>query len=138
MASPVNPLKVALVSRLRANSSLEAIVGNRIYDRVLSNPAPSFPYLRYDVSDAVADDVGEAGCNTRRWVVNVDVHVWSRAVGRVEADNVAGLVRACLDAITSVTGFKLRYNQFRQVRTLDDPDGVTTHAIVSSEFLLTE
>jgi hypothetical protein len=111
------------------NRSIRHIIG-RVYDHVPNSP--TFPYLRIDVTDITEDD---DGCG-KHWVCAVNVHIWSRATGRQEASEIAGPVRDALDSITTVTGYAINYNQFRQTRLMDDPDGLTTHGIVSHEIAL--
>lgn len=128
MSDPLGVLQPAVRNALTGASGVTSRVGQRIYDRVPDNPV--FPYLRLDVSEA-ADDDNDCG---QVWEVTVQVHIWSRAPGRQEASQIAGPVRAALDAIASPSGYVIDVNQFRNTRLVDDPDGLTTHGIVQQRL----
>jgi hypothetical protein len=130
MSDPYSALQPVIRTALVDSAAVGALVGDRIYDRVPSNP--TFPYLRLNITDLVEDD---DGCG-KHWIANVEVHVWSRAAGRKEASLIAGPVRDALDAITAVTGYRINHNQYRTTRMLDDPDGLSTHGIVTQEIAL--
>jgi hypothetical protein len=130
MSDPYSALQPAIVSALVNSAAVGARVGDRIYDQVPTNP--TFPYLRVNVTDITEDD---DGCG-KHWVCAVEVHIWSRATGRQQASLIAGPVRDALDGIAAVSGYRVNYNQFRQTRMLDDPDGLTTHGVVSHEIAL--
>lgn len=130
MTSPLKELQRSIVLALKADASIGAQLDDRIYDRVPASP--SYPYLTVRLTDTTEND---DACGNH-WLAAASVHVWSNAVGRVEASEILGLVRSALDGITSVTGFKLNYGQWRVDRVLDDPDGVTTHGISTFEFHL--
>lgn len=130
MTSPRTVLLPAVRSALVGASAVTDKVGQRVYDRVPNEP--TFPYLTVRVPDTTEDD---DGCN-QHWLCAVEVHVWSRAVGTQEASETVGPIRAALDGVTTVTGYRINYIQFRQDRIMQDADGLTTHAVVSFEFHL--
>jgi hypothetical protein len=68
----------------------------------------------------------------------VQVSGWSREPQTLEARQIAAQIRAALDTVAAVTGFGLSYQQFRLERIVDDPDGITTQAIITYEFGLAE
>lgn len=129
MASPDLELQGAIVTRLKARTSLTALVAQRIYDRPPTN-AP-FPYVEYGESQVIRDDVGCLKSN----LIYVTIHVWSQYSGGfkelkeiihevVEALDEAPLVLP-LHRLISIT----RHDE----RTFKDPDEVTTHGI--AEFV---
>lgn len=132
MSDPLSALQPAVRAALVAASAVTDLVGQRVYDRVPNSPA--FPYLTIRIPDITEDD---DGCG-KHWICAVEVHIWSRATGRQEASQIAGPVRDALDSITAVTGYRINYNQFRLTRMMDDRDGLTVHAVVSSELGLSE
>jgi hypothetical protein len=132
MSSPRTVLHPAVVSALNGSAALASAMGGavRAYDRVPTGP--TFPYLTVKVPDTTEDD---DGCGLH-WLCAVEVHVWSRATGSQEASEIVGPVRAALDAITTVTGYAINFIQFRQDRVFMEPDGLTTHGIVTAELHL--
>lgn len=123
MSDPYSALQPVIVSALTG-------AGFRVFDRVPS--APEFPYLRVNLTDISEDD---DACG-KHWFCSLQVDIWSRAPGRQEASQMAGPVRDALDGISAVPGFKLNYGQWRITRMMDDPDGLTTHGVVTFDFHL--
>ena len=133
MSSPSVALLGAVFTALKANSDLTSILSQRVYDR---NPtvSPTFPYITVDYTSAEEDD-DECG---KHWDCTVTVHAWSRQSTTLECRTILGHIRAALDAVTSVTGYSVNYQQFRQERCMDDPDGVTTHGVVIYTYNIAE
>lgn len=127
MSDPSLLLQGAIVAALKASP---AVAGGRIYDSV--PPSPSFPYVTIGLSDTVGDD-------NECWDAsecNVQVHVWSRAVGMPEAKGIAAMVRDRLTTEFSLTDFRVVNAQYVTTRYLRDPDGLTTHAVVELTYLI--
>jgi hypothetical protein len=108
-----------------------AIAGGRIHDRVPENP--EFPYLSIG-SEQVLDDGNT--CDDG-WEVFSDIHVWSRAVGYVEAKQIMASAVDRIKAISTITGHTLIAVEVEDTRMLRDPDGLTSHGIVSAKFIIT-
>lgn len=127
---PAVPLQKAIYAALTAPGALPVIGAAQVavYDRVPDAATP--PYVV--IGD---DDVMEAGVGE---YVAVNIHVWSRQVGRVEAKTIAAAVRLALspsdDGDTgldaSAWGVRVVSCFWQRTRLLDDPDGVSKHAIV--------
>lgn len=132
MASASLALQGAIVARLKnVAAGLSSLISTRVYDRVPADAA--FPYVEIANGQEVADD---AECLPGLEVF-LDVHVWSRAFGAVECRQIAGLVRDALhDVALTVTGWKLVDLKHRTTRFLSDPDGITTHAVVTVRALI--
>lgn len=113
-------------------SAVTDVVSTRVYDSV--PPEPTFPYLKISVDDVTEDD---DGCG-KAWLVAVNVHVWSRAVGTIETKELNAAVRGALDGVSSVTGFDVNFTQFGQARVLEENDGRTTHGVVTFELGVSE
>lgn len=117
----------AIFDRLKAAN----VAGGRIYDRV---PAKvEFPYVT--ISDEQIVDFGD-GCAEDMVEVFVDIHVWSRAVGRVEAKTVGAAIRFSLKNSLSVEGFAVILHEFQTARSFLDADGLTSHAVLTYRFVL--
>jgi len=114
-------------------SPVAPFVEGRIYDRVPPDPPGSgrarFPYIT--IGEAVTADAG-ADCVDGE-DVTVTLHVWSRAVGSVEAKRIGGAVKQALDRaeLSIGTGFALVEIQWLGAQYLTDPDGLTTHGTIT-------
>lgn len=122
-------LQGAIVTRLK--DAAAGLIGTRVYDRIPADAA--FPFVEVAGGQELALD---AECIFGLQVM-LDIHVWSRAVGAVECRQIAGLVRTALhDASLTITGWKLVDLKHRDTRFLSDPDGITTHAVVTVRALV--
>lgn len=93
----------AMHDALLANSDLTALVGTRVYDRV--PVVATYPYITFEID--TRDDANT--CSNAR-EVHVTMHIWSNAVGKVEAETIGGIVRPILapddpDSNLAITGF---------------------------------
>lgn len=126
MTSPTLELQGAIVTRLKAYSSLTAHIGQRVYDSVPAQPA--FPYVSIGPSDEVTDD---AEC-IDGFEISMQIDVWSRAVGFPEARQIADAVRQALHGYEiNLAGNALVYFHHRVTRMFRDPDGLTNHAALT-------
>ncbi len=122
MISPAISLQKAVVS------ALTSVLGSvRVYDRVPAH-GDQFPHVVIGEGQALPN---LADCMNGREHY-LDVHVWSRAVGQGEAKEIAATVEACLhDADLILEGHVLDIITFDGARFLRDPDGLTSHAVVT-------
>lgn len=128
MATPTEvdlELQGAIINRLKADPAIVALVGTRVFDSVPAS-AP-FPYISYGASDALQAD---AEC-IRGIDIDVQIDVWSRAVGFPEAKKINGAVRNALHGVDlPLATNALVFLEHRQTATRRDPDGLTSHGIV--------
>lgn len=130
------PLQAAIVSAVKADVGLGAVIGDRIYDKVPTNSAgvvtATFPYCSFGPMQSVpSDDECHDGVE-----VFVQIDAWSRAVGTVECRSiVAGLTRL-LDAALTVTGFEVVTFEVQSARTSREADGLTSRGIVQLRYEL--
>lgn len=131
MADIAGDFQRALFARLTTYAPLAALIGTRAFDRI--TPDAPFPYLT--IFDAQLVEDGD-DCRDGD-EVNVDIHVWSRAVGSLEAKQIAGHVRKALHQYDLMLGadHALVDLSFTGSRFLRDPDGLTTHGVVSFRAL---
>lgn len=114
-------------------SPVAALVGGRIHDRVPVDPAgrvkAEFPYIT--IRDAETADAG-ADCVDGE-DITVTLHIWSRAVGSVEAKRIGGALKAALDRAELDLGAEVALVelQWRGAQYFTDPDGLTTHGVVT-------
>lgn len=130
MSDPVELLlQGAIVTRLKADSGVGALVGDKIYDRPPSSPA--FPYVTIRVPQVIDE---ENTCSLDETVV-VELHAWSRAPGFVECRRICGAIKTALrTSLITVSGFDASVQHQESTRYLDDPDGLTSHGIVTFQF----
>ena len=128
MPDPSLELQKAIVARLRADADLTAIVAGRIYDAPPINP--TFPYVTLGEADVV---VQRADCYDGS-EVSMSVHGWSRATGFPEVKRIAAAIRASLHEapLELADGERLVDIEVTDNRALRDPDGLTSHAVVTA------
>jgi hypothetical protein len=120
----------ALVSRLKAEIGS---VSGRVHDRAPQDVA--FPHLQVGEIQIVDDGVD---C-LEAVEVFATIHVWSRAVGSVEARTIAGACRAALHGWLpdlAAAGWRCVDHLHRDTRVMGDPDGKTTHGILVFRLLV--
>lgn len=126
-------LQAAVIAAMKNESTLTALIGERVYDDV--PPKPTFPYVNWD-DDGTNDD--SADCVTGSEIF-FSLHIWSRSVGKPEAKRIAGVIRRLLDENElSVTDYHLVTLNHRITRWVRDPDGLTKHGIVTFRALIDE
>lgn len=119
-------LQGAIVSRLKADATLAAIVGARVYDQPPASP--TFPYVTLGEDQTLPDrGDGYDGSN-----VTLTIHAWSRGTGFPEVKRMIDAVRASLtDAPLALTGYRLVDIALADSRAVRDPDGITNHGIMN-------
>ncbi|MCK8779085.1 DUF3168 domain-containing protein [Rhizobium sp. NTR19] len=130
MASPSLELQGAIVSRLKASAALTALNKGRVYDAVPDNAV--FPYVTVGEGDETSDDVD---C-VDGFEISLDIDVWSRATGFPEAKAISDEIRKALKTpdLTIPTNALVSFRH-RQTRFLRDPDGLTSHAVMTFEAI---
>ena len=128
MSDPSLAVQKAIVERLKGYSPLIAIVGTRIHDRVPQDVA--FPFVQigyFQTNDTSADCVDGSE-------ILIDIQVWSRGVGQVEAKQIASHVRAALHEWSPVLDdpyAAIGNIEHEITRLFGDGDGLTTRSVVS-------
>lgn len=123
MADRTLAAQKALVARLKAQVSA---VSGRVYDRAPDGVV--FPYIALGEVSAVPWDAQAL----RGWDALWQVDVWSRRPGRVEARDIMAAVGSALHwHALALDGGALVMCRMQDMRDIADPDGVTTHGIVT-------
>lgn len=125
MASAKLELQGAIVSRLKSDAAVKALVSGRVYDQA---PTPvSYPYFTVGEAQVLRDD---ATCISGSQIF-LTMHAWSRASGFPEVEKIADAVVDALHlaSLTLATN-RLISLMHRQTRTFRDPDGLTSHAVI--------
>lgn len=136
MASPSLELQGAIVARLKAWPGLAASVNGRVYDAVpaeqkrITDTGAGWPYISVGEGDETSND---ADC-IDGFEISLDIDVWSRAVGFPEAKRISDEIRNAINSADLVlpTNALVEFRH-RQTRFLRDPDGLTSHAVMTFE-----
>jgi Protein of unknown function (DUF3168) len=133
MTYPAEALQRAMFEKITNDTGLKSVMGGtaRAFDRVPVSPA--FPYITIPAGQFTDD--GDT-CETNRYEAFVDLQVWSRAVGNVEAKQIAGALRAAILSGLAVTGWIVTATQCTSIDHFNDPDGLTARARVTFRFLI--
>jgi hypothetical protein len=126
-------LQGAIVAALKADPDVDALVAGRVYDRPPQDVV--FPFV--EVGDFQETDAG-AGCMEDAAEVFVDVHAWSRSIGKVEAHRLAGAIKAALHITAPMLAGNWRCVELAQqsTRVLTDSDGITAHAVITMRAMI--
>lgn len=133
MTYPAEELQRALFSKITGDAGLISAMGGaaRAFDRVPVSPA--FPYVTIPAGQFTDD--GDT-CEDNRYEAFVDLQVWSRAVGNIEAKRIAGALRTAVLGGLTLTGWTVTATQCTSIDHFTDPDGLTSRARVSFRFLI--
>lgn len=124
MASAELELQGEMVSRLKADAPLAALVGVRVYDQP---PSPVvYPYVTIGEAQTIRDD---ATCVSGGQVY-LTLHAWSTKPGFPEVKRIADAVVDSLHlAPLTLPTNRLISIMHRNTRTFRD-DGLTSHAVI--------
>jgi len=128
---PIYELKAAVVARLKADSTVSAYCGARVYDRPPDGTIVS-PYISMGPADATTDD---ADC-IDGLEVNLQVDCYSygagEAFGSAEVSKLSGAVRSALhEAEFMLAANALASIRHRITRCTREGDGTTNRAIIT-------
>lgn len=123
MTDALAEVQRAVFGVLRNATAVKAAV----FDRV--PPSDPFPRITFGPGLVIPDD---ADC-VRSLEVFLQIDVWSRAVGAIEARKIAGEVYSLLhDTEPALAGFSwVEPLRMESRRDLGDPDGLTTHVAIT-------
>jgi hypothetical protein len=129
MTDPALALQGAINLKLRADVGA---VESRVFDRAAADVV--FPYV--ELGEFQTLDDGAACIDAVE--IFATLHVWSRGVGQVECKTIAGEVRAALHEAELDLGplFQFLEIAHRETRHLKDPDGLTSHAVLTFRSLI--
>lgn len=129
MADPSLALQGAINLKVRADV---VGLGGRVFDQVQADVA--FPYLEIGEFQTLDDG---AQCIDAVEVF-ATLHVWSRAVGQVEVKTLASAVRGALHEAELDLGAAWQFLEIahQDTRYLKDPDGLTSHAVLTFRALV--
>lgn len=136
MADPVLAVQKAIRARLVGTSAITALVpATSILDRN-ERPAPD-PSIILGENQMV-----DPGITLARDVVRIisTIHVWKKEPSLAGVTAICSAIRTAINArrLDLDAGVDCSDSRFATMRTLRDPDGVTSHGIVVLEVLVRE
>lgn len=122
------PLQAAIVQALKADTELQALVGDRIYDRV---PSPVVaPYIT--VGDVQIVDDSSACLSLAEYSGQVDC--WSEGVGYPEVKRIGAAVVRVLDAKLPLDGGAVVIHRIASLSYGRERDNLTSRAIIRPRY----
>ena len=119
-------LQRASIAALKADPTVVGLVADRIYDNVPTNP--TFPYISIGPDQTLPS---RAQCIDGSEII-IQFDGWSRSPGFAEAKRINEAVRRCLNgAPLALNGYRLIDLWLDSSQTLRDPDGLTSHAVIT-------
>lgn len=132
--SASDALQAAIHARLTGDAALSALIGSRIHDLP---PAPvTAPYVSYGPSTTVPLD---AECIAAR-EETLQIDVWSEAQdGYREAKTICDAIKGALhEADLDLGTHALAQIRIAAMRVFRDPDGRTTHGVLTVQAVIEE
>ncbi|ABN75402.1 hypothetical protein RSWS8N_06275 [Cereibacter sphaeroides WS8N] len=129
-------VQVALRQRLALDAGVTALVpAGNILD-VNQRPAPS-PSIILGESQAV--DEGDSIARNRQRIYHT-VHVWQKEPSLQGVKRICGEIRRAIhaDRLLLAAGFHAADARVADMRQMRDPDGLTSHGVVTVEVLVQE
>lgn len=129
--SPEEAIQKGVFAALSASTAVKALLGDppAVFDRV----PESDPFPRVTIGeDEITPDAEDCLEEVEAFVT---VHIWSRAVGKMEAKAIGGAVREALLSAIDVDGFTVTEWRAQQARYFTDRDGLTTHGVIVIRYL---
>lgn len=133
MIDPSLPLQKAVYETLRAGLADTIGVHDQVPVDTAGRITASFPFVAIGEDQMVSDadqchDAVTAYCT---------VHVWSRAVGRVEGKTIMAQVCLLLDQVLPVAGFQMIAHLVADgPRDVGSLDGLTRHRVATFRYRL--
>lgn len=136
LTDPSNALQVAIVTALKADQGVAAIVGDRVFDKVGrapdGSPNVAFPYVSIGDGQVIPE---LAEC-TDSADVYVTLHAWSEKPGFPEVNALASAIAAALhDQPLTIAGGAVLSLLLQQKQSLRDPDGLRSHAVLTFHII---
>lgn len=126
MADPSLPLQKAVHDALRGNAALALLVGNRVYDLPPKNAATPYVTIGEDEITSVRADCYDGS------EFFLTIHAFATEPGFPQVKRISSAIRAALDgASLTLEDFRLVDFLFDNARHIRDPDGITSHAVVT-------
>lgn len=133
MSDPSLELQAAIVSKLKSDPGVQAVVGQRVYDEI---PPPSelvFPYIQIGDNQVLPDKADCIDGTEIFWQLDG----WARDPTFPMTKQISKAVVAALDDKEIIlTGYAAIVCELNTINYLHDPDGITRHVAISFRFLI--
>ncbi len=130
LTDPSMALQAAIAARLNADPAIASLVGDRIYDRVPN--VPTYPYVSFGDTQ-VLPELGEGTDGVEAFVT---IHAWERFKGFDAVKSIARLIIVALhDVELTISDNVLLSILLESARHLRDPDGLTSHSVLTFQIL---
>jgi len=131
MSDPSLELHAALISKLKADAGVAALVGARVYGGVPEGP--TFPYISLGPVQVLPD---KAECIDGTEVF-YQIDGWARDPTTPKAKQLSKAIVAALDdQDIAVSNYAVIVTEISSINHLPDPDGITAHCVLSFRFLI--
>ena len=131
MSDPSLELHAALISKLKADAGVSALVGARVYGGVPEGP--TFPYISLGPVQVLPD---KAECIDGTEVF-YQIDGWARDPTVPKAKQLSKAIVAALDdQDIAVSNYAVIVAEISSINHLPDPDGITAHCVLSFRFLI--
>lgn len=125
-------LQIAIIGRLTTYSPLIALIEDRVFDRVERDASgdvtAKFPFVSFGPEQEIPEDADCVDASE----IYLQIDAWSRDPGYREVRRVAKAVKDALDAANlPLADNALVYFEYDGRRILRDPDGLTSHAVLT-------
>lgn len=133
MSDPSLELQASIVNRLKNDPGVQAIVGQRIYDKVPANV--TFPYISLGDNQVILDtDASECWDGVE---IFWQLDGWARNDYYPECKQISKAVVASMhNHPLTITGYSNIVVEMNTVNYLHDPDGITRHVAINLRFLI--
>lgn len=129
-----------LIAWFAASAREKPAQAPRVFDRIPADPntgrwSVTFPFLHIGAGDdQVIDDSVQCEDSAECFA---PVHIWSRAVGSIEAKELAAHVVRILDAEIDIAGHRVVSHRISEARGVSSGDALTTHRVVTPAYVTT-
>ncbi|MDB5597379.1 MAG: hypothetical protein JWM36_4340 [Hyphomicrobiales bacterium] len=129
MPSASLSLQKAVVGKLKADIAVSALVGTSVFD---TPNADVFPRITLGEDQVLTE---RADCYEGDEVI-LTIHAWSREIGFPQVKRIGSAVRAALQgADLTLDDYRLVDIAVEDERYMRDPDGITSHAVLTFRAL---
>jgi hypothetical protein len=130
LTDPSSDLQDAITAALAQNEDIVSLVADRIFDRI--SDAPTFPYISLGDTQVLP----ETGEQTDAAQSFITIHTWDRFEGFGAVKRLGKLVVATLhDEPLTISDGSVQSMLLDSARYLRDPDGLTSHGVLTFAIL---
>lgn len=130
LTDPSGDIQAAIRALLLADPDVKSLVDDRIFDRIEN--VPEFPYITIGEAQVIP----ELGEGTDAAESNITIHTWSRFKTFNPVKNLGKIIiRLLHDGELTISDGIVQSMLLESVRYLRDPDGLTSHGVLTFNIL---